>query len=498
MNDQNNLLQTFERLLQEWRPVFSQERTFDRARRLGTGLLVCLRAPLTTNAITAVGRHYQDWSGDYRVMSRSPWDPRRLFDVIFRHLPAFLPPNNGPVLVALDDTSCRKTGRKIPGVSTLRDPRSLPYHVNLYRGHRFVQISVLLFSLLKPGPARAIPVRFEPAPVAAQPKVPKTKAGKKAKLSKAAQTELQQQQEAYEYAKLPQVAVRGIASVRHQLDQSPATADSPLVVLVDASYTNKNVLPHLPERTVLIGRIRKDARLNYPLPDPRPAGTHPNQRYGPTVPTPDQLLHDKTVPFVKVQAFAAGQVRSFEVKVITPLVWRKAGPAQLLQLVVIKPVGYRLSLGSRVLYREPAFLICTDPDLPLAQLLQAYLYRWEIECNHRDEKSYLGVDAGHVRSPQSVTRLPQFQVALYSLLQLATLITFGFGRTADFLPLPKWRNRPPVRPSINDILNLFRSQLFNQALSTQAPFSDFANLGPQNTNGLNPLVIPRQLALPAS
>jgi hypothetical protein len=66
------------------------------------------------------------------------------------------------------------------------------------------------------------------------------------------------------------------------------------------------------------------------------------------------------------------------------------------QLIVIKPLGYRLRKGSKLLYRQPAFLICTDLDLDLQTLVKSYLYRWEIECNHRHEKSLLGVAQGHL------------------------------------------------------------------------------------------------------
>jgi hypothetical protein len=87
-----NLLETFDSLLQQWRSVFSQERTFGRARRLTFGLLSCLRMHLTSTAICASGRQFQDWSADYRVCSRSPWEPRQLFDVVLDHLPGLLPP----------------------------------------------------------------------------------------------------------------------------------------------------------------------------------------------------------------------------------------------------------------------------------------------------------------------------------------------------------------------------------------------------------------------
>jgi hypothetical protein len=102
----------------------------------------------------------------------------------------------------------------------------------------------------------------------------------------------------------------------------------------------------------------------------------------------------------------------------------------------------------------------------LKTFLQAYLYRGEIECNYRDEKSLLGVAQGQVRNPQAVPRLPQFQVALYSLLLLASLLAYGFQRTAAYLPLPKWR-RQSIRPSLLDLLNLLRQQITARALPAE-------------------------------
>ena len=109
-------------------------------------------------------------SADYRLFSRSPWDPHALFDPIFDHLAALLPSPQAPVVAALDDTLCKKTGRHIPGATFARDPQSPPFHVNLCRGARFVQASVLVRATQFLGPARALPVRFEPASPAVKPK----------------------------------------------------------------------------------------------------------------------------------------------------------------------------------------------------------------------------------------------------------------------------------------------------------------------------------------
>jgi hypothetical protein len=502
------LLQKFHELLQPWRGAFAQQRTWQRAQRLAYGLLTCLRTHLTSNAICATGRQFLDWSADYRLFSRSPWNPHALFDPVFDHLAELLSSPQAPVVAALDDTLCKKTGRHIPGATYARDPLSPPFHVNLCRGLRFVQVSVLVRAKQFLGPARALPVRFEPAPPAVKPK-PQTHASKHTRKNQRDQKKnakrnrknrtgapaakrktatLTPEEQEYRLQKklraLTQVGVRVLHSLRKALDARPATRQRQLLASGDGSYTNRTVLRQLPERTTFIGRIRKDAKLflALPLTVVTRSGGRPRQ-YGAQAPTPEQVLHDDAVPLVKVRCFAAGEVRQIPVKVVRTVYWRKAGPDLPLLLVVIKPLGYRLRKGSKLLYRQPAFLICTDPQLDLQTLLQAYIDRWEIECNHRDEKSLIGVAQGQVWNPQAVARLPQFQVAIYSLLLLASILAYGFTRTATYLPLPLWR-RKSIRPSILDLLNLLRDQIFARLMQDKPTPSieDFAALAPVDAN----------------
>jgi hypothetical protein len=505
------LLEKFHELLQPWRSTFAQQRTWQRAQRLAYGLLTCLRTHLTSNAICATGRQFLDWSADYRLFSRSPWDPHALFDPIFDHLAELLASASAPVVVALDDTLCKKSGRRIPGATLARDPQSPPFHVNLCRGLRFVQASVLVRANPLLGPARALPVCFEPAPPAVKPKSgagarkhrrqnqanPKKNASRKRNHKTRASAAgrkpavLTPQQQEYRLQKkqraLTQVGVRVLHFLRQALDARPGTRQRQLLASGDGTYTNRSVLRQLPERTTFIGRIRKDAKLFHALPATPARSAGRPRRYGAAAPTPEQILHDDTVPVVRVRCFAAGQVRCLPVKVVRPLYWRKAGADLALQLVIIKPLGYRLRKGSKLLYRQPAFLISTDPNLPLRTLLQAYIDRWEIECNHRDEKSLIGVAQGQVWSPKAVTRLPQFQVATYSLLMLASILAYGFQRTVDYLPLPLWR-RKSVRPSILDLLNLLRDQIFARQMQDKptSNIEDFAPLAPVAANAPKP------------
>jgi len=138
------------------------------------------------------------------------------------------------------------------------------------------------------------------------------------------------------------------------------------------------------------------------------------RRYGIQAPTPDQLRQDESVPWQQVVAFAAGKRHEFRIKTIGPVLWRKAGADLPLRVVVIAPLDYRLRKGSRMLYRQPAYLICTDPELPREKLLQYYLWRRGVEVNFREEKTLIG-------TAESNLHLPAVTVAAYALLWTAAL-----------------------------------------------------------------------------
>jgi len=239
----------------------------------------------------------------------------------------------------------------------------------------------------------------------------------------------------------------------------------------------------LPKRTTLIGRIRKDAKLFYlPRDEDQPAvGT--KRKYGRKAPTPEELRQDSTVQWQEVSAFAAGKTHTFRVKTLSPVLWMKAGSNRQLRLVVIAPVGYRLRKGSRLLYRKEAYLICTDTDMPLEKILQYYIWRWDIEVNHRDEKQIIGVGQAQVRSQRSTDRQPAFAVASYSMLLLAAARAWGLDATEGILPPPKWRSRAnKQRISTQKLIQQLRSEVWSYALEQlKANSNDFVAQPEVNT-----------------
>jgi hypothetical protein len=432
---------------------FAQRRTGQRALRMGLAQLACLGRHTITALLCAAGRQHQDWSADYRLFSQDRWQPDQLFAPVLSGLLA-LAPAQLPLVAAMDDTHLKKTGTHIPGVAYRRDPLSPAFHVNFIRTQRFLQLSGMLPAGVGPDPARSIPLHYQHVPP-----VPKPKRSAPPQDWKAYRQRCRQQN-------LSTAGVAALRKLRQDLDGQPGGTQRLLVTSIDGSYTNQTVLKNRPDRTVLIGRIRKDAKLCYrPTPaDQAPRGVH--RRYGQPAPTPEQLLRDDAVPWQEVAAFAAGKVHTFRVKTIGPLLWAKAGANCPLRLVVIAPVGYRPRTGSKMLYRQPAHLICTDLGLPLDKIVQYYVWRWGIEVNHRDEKQLIGVGQAQVRAPQSADRDPVFAVASYAMLLLAGEQAFGLGPASTGWPAPKWRARQPKpRLTTRDLIDQLREELWGQALN---------------------------------
>lgn len=139
-----------------------------------------------------------------------------------------------------------------------------------------------------------------------------------------------------------------------------------------------------------------------------------------------------------------------------------------MRLLVVAPVPYDSGKGKRKYYRDPAFLLTTDLHRPAPVLLQAYFDRWQIEVNHREIKTTLGIGQAQLHNPRSVSRQPAMLVAAYSALLLAGIQVFGDQRSGAFPSLPKWR-RNARRPSCLDLVTLLRQEVASASGSSSPP-----------------------------
>ena len=370
-------------------------------------------------------------------------------------------PDNAPLVAAMDDTLFKKTGKKAYGVAYRRDPLGPHFHTNFILGQRFVQISAALCQQLVETPAKMVPVLLKHAPTPQKPK------------KSAPENEWKEYNRQKKVTNLSKIGLQAIGHIRAEMDSRDHLKNRPLVISVDGSYTNETILKNLPIHTVLIGRIRKDAKLHY-LPD-QSLRRGRKKKYGEPAQTPDEIRRDDTIPYQTIPAFAAGKIHHFRIKTIGPLRWRKAGGDQNLRLVIIAPLAYRLTKSSRLLYRQPAYLICTDPDLPIEKLLQFYLWRWGIEVNFRDQKTILGTGQAQVRNKAAVENIPALITAAYATLLIAAKRTFGQQDSYDnYLPPPKWHNARKNQLSTQKIINHLKTELWGASLGLRN-FSHFVD-----------------------
>ena len=171
-------------------------------------------------------------------------------------------------------------------------------------------------------------------------------------------------------------------------------------------------------------------------------------------------------------------MRELRFKTLGPLRWRTAGKEHDLQLLVLAPTPYRLTKNGKLLYRRPAYLICTDPEAPAQEVIQHYLWRWDIEVNFRDEKTLLGVGDAQVRTQQAVQNVTGCAVAAYAMLLVAAATCHKQGNPIGHLPAPKWRRRRTQRATTMNLIQNLRHELWSRAIR----FSGFADNTHENTN----------------
>ena len=431
------LLASWAEIVADWHACFPQARTLRRAVRQALGSLVCLGRRCLSRIIWTHGGQQRSWSSEYFLHARCRWDPQALFATVLRRARAYCP--GRLVGMAVDDTRLRKTGRAVPQAFYQRDPLSPPFHLNLMRGLRFLQAS-LLVPLHRRGNAscRALPIRFaEAAPL----KKPSRKASAEAR---------QEYKRLNKLHNLSQRFVQSLTPLRQALDEAGGLRQI-LVLALDGSFCNRTCFRAPRQRTELIARARKDARLCFRAPQPS------RRFYAPCTFTPERVRQDESQPWKQTKLFYGGKRRKIRYKEVLHVYWRRGAGRIPLRLFIVAPTPYRKRKSSKLYYRQPAYLLTTDLKHSARSLLQIYFDRWQIEVNHREEKDTLGVGQAQLWNPLGVPKQPALVVAAYSALLLAALKTFGATRGKAYADLPKWR-RSAKRPSCLDLITLLRRE----------------------------------------
>lgn len=424
-------------MLMSWEKVFLQKRTAKRAiRQAMSQVSVIGRKTIARSYL--VRAETGDWSSEYKLHSRSEWKEADLFNPVIK---SAIEISKGKFLVlALDDTRIKKTGKQILACQWGRDAMSPPFHINLEYGIRFLHIAAIIQQSHKEISSRALPVLFKEV-------TPIKKPGKKA-----SPDELKKYKAEIKLHNLCQVTVQEIKEMRKKVD-SLAGKEKTLAVVMDGSFCNKTIFKQEYERTILLARTRKDSKLCY-----RAEGrkTYSTQKF-----TPEDVKANENQQWKEDKVFYGAKFRKVEYKEVNQVLWQRGAGNKNLRLLVIRPMAYRRTKKGRLLYRQAAYLLTTDLNTPAVELLQMYFDRWEIEVAHKELKQYFGLGQAQVRVSKSVSRQPSLTVSTYSIMHLASILAFGSHRTDDFGSLPPYQ-RDKSRVSAIDLIHFLRNEAINK------------------------------------
>ena len=213
--DSKPLLSRFLWYLNMVKTVFNDVRSKMHVCEMGVASIVAACPKTITSLVEFNSAHgnpalnHRNWSASYRLLSTCKWGLEELSWVLLDSALEFIGADE-PVMLAVDDTLLRKTGRRIRGCAYARDPLSPPFQANLAWGQRILCVSVLVRSSATSA-YRAVPVFFLHVPSVRIP-------------ANATQEEMEKLVEMQKKSRMSAVARRLLEAIRKHLDESWSSA----------------------------------------------------------------------------------------------------------------------------------------------------------------------------------------------------------------------------------------------------------------------------------
>ncbi len=420
------LLKHLADILQAHRPLFKQERVYQRVIRLLVGEILVFARHTITQIILCLGEAERDWSSWYRLFSQGRFPYEEASEVLFKETLSHVGPDELYV-VAGDGTQTRRSSGQMEGAHWLHDPSSPVFKRGIHIAQRWFNGSWLVPS--EQGYSRAVPLRWLPAftekstPTAVAP------------------------------CKEWEAAVAFLRWTKEQL-AAAGRASQPLLMVADGHYDTLNLWKHLPDGVTLLARSAKN-RVLWHLPD---HDARPNRRYGQRAPTPADYWQERG-GWQPLSLEVRGKTRHLQLKVKGPFL-RKGAADRPLFLVIVR--GKKSQHTSR---KPLPFLVNAVPHAsgtyalpwPVETLLFWAWQRWEVEVAHRELKSNFGLGEKQCWHPLAAIRSVQWAAWVYAVLLLAGYRAWGLTRAPN-VPTRWWRGSR--RWSLNTLWRGFRAAMW--------------------------------------
>jgi len=421
------LVSTMDALIQQFSFCFTQP-SFQTFCVIVTGWLLGRgRRTVTGVLLAGHGLEHKTFSCYHRFFSQARWNLDSLGRIL---LQLVLPFTDGKafLVIAVDDTLCRKTGKGIWAAGMHRDAlRSTARQAVFSFGHNWVVLSIQISFPFAPGKTWSLPILMRLYRKKSKRGRPR---GERKAIGQARSAEHRTQ---------PELAREMIALLASWVPQRM------IHVVGDSEYAGKSISRHLPGNGHLTSRMVMDAALYDPPPKRRKGQMGPPRKKGKRLPSPAQLAKSKKVKWTKTRANLYGKRVRVWYKTCEALWYNSAG-TRLLKIVVVRdPSGQR---------KDDCFF-STDRSLSPIAILELFVKRWPLEVAFYNAKQFLGMEDPQNRTSLAVQRTAPMALCLH------TLVILWFAEHGHFDVVSYRKQRPWYRqkrtPSFADMLCCLRT-----------------------------------------
>jgi DDE superfamily endonuclease len=431
---------------------------------LMTGWVLSVRHRYITELIYAsdnIGNGH--WSRFHRFFSHNAWSLDALsMTVASLLIDAFVP--EGVIVLALDDTLCRKRGLSLFGAGMHHDPLLSSKAVKLVSwGHVWVVLTLVISRpSWAPSKIFSLPIGFrlyrnrqgnnkgkKKKEQDSRSRCPRKRKNKQKK-AKTAKKKSPPAPQTPTHRTRPELGLELICLI------AKTFPNRIFVVTGDSLYGGKSVLCPLPANVHCISRVHAKGALYAPAPEPTGKRGR-KRRKGERLSSMHDWANDLT-PWTPLPFDQYGLHADLSVKSRQGLYY-KAGKDRLLTFVLVRD-----NTGKRPL----TIFYCTLLDWTAQEILSTYASRWSIEVTFENGKQMLGFEDPANRLPKAVQRTAPMAMLLVSLV---TLWFHQEGHGHVQFPQRPWYRRKK-EPSFGDMLSTLRrlswTQLWKEAVGNHA------------------------------
>jgi hypothetical protein len=382
-----------------------------------------------TGALRPLAAPPKHHSAYHRVFAAARWSLDAVGLGLLKLILASFMAKDERLFLVIDDTVCRKHGRRMHGIDSHYDAantsrkRSNANQSLKVRGHCWVILGLVFPLPFRAGHYACLPLLF---------RLYMNKKGCR--------------RHGRTYRSRPELARELLQMV------CAGFAQRSFHLLADSAYGGQDTLRNLPANCQMTCRWQMNVRLCQPPPQRRPDGKRgPLPRRGPLLPSPRQMLEERC-PHVKLDLYG----QHISCRLASTVACLYTVPQRLLRIVVTE----LLTAAGKPRPDFRAMYYSTATDATPEKILQWYAQRWSIEVAIRDSKQQMGFGQPQGWTAAAVERTAPTLMLLYGLVVL------WFTREGQYFRRPAHLPWYPHKSAISfaDMLSTLRWRMFRQSL----------------------------------